>query len=606
VIAKGKRRAAVGLAGEAILHVGSEDRAAWAARIALLVTVLCGWSCGARTDLSDALDGGADSRARSDATKDAPAEIAVPIDVAIQVDANLDASTRPVIDAASDVTDGGCPLPLDATVTATLHITVDNQYVLYVNGNLINSTVYDWGSGQRYTVDLFRYPSRRNTIAVQGTNTSNIDGPDRGVIADTQFDAGGGLQHVVTDAAWQVSSVLVPGWYSTGFDASGWGPAVVEGPNGMSPWGSVFGPSSAEWLWSYDSNKPSGAKPVLETIYLLRDFYIDGAGNVSDMPTSSCPIGLADAGEGDGAVSCGGPGETCCAGSSCDPPLKCTRGTCVAAGKDGGIILDARADVAHGVDAALDADHCDGAACACGHAVSFSTFGEDVYLPGVNAVPSTGFTWDYWFNATTLPTSPAVNIAAGATQLIAADGVACEDIHIGFGTSYAPANQLEFNLDGYGGCAARDTTPISYTPPGGWMSHTWYFVTVSHDYGTGISQLYVDGALVASKTAAVLPIPRVLPVTVGRWTDRAVTHYNEFYGTVDEVHIYGRVLSATEVSTEYGAGTGRYGSPTDVGLIAGYHFDDGAGTTAANFAPSGAAGMLEASPAWVPGFVCAM
>jgi len=242
----------------------------------------------------------------------------------------------------------------------------------------------------------------------------------------------------------------------------------------------------------------------------------------------------------------------------------------------------------------------------CGHAVSFSTLGDDAYLRGVNAVPSTGFTWDFWFIATTLPTSSALDLSAGATLLTAADGVYCEDIYVGFGTVHTPANRLAFDVDGVGECGARDTTPLDYTPPGGFATGKWYFVAVSHDYQTGASRLYLDGAVVASKTASVKPIPRILPVTAGRWTDRAVTQYGEFRGSIDELHIYERVLAATEVSTEYGAGAGRYGSPNDVGLAAGYHFDEGSGTGASNFAPGAATAALESSAGWAPGFVCGL
>jgi hypothetical protein len=264
-----------------------------------------------------------------------------------------------------------------------------------------------------------------------------------------------------------------------------------------------------------------------------------------------------------------------------------------------------RSDAEVALDSSEDSD-CGDACAGCGYAVSFSAFGEDVYFPGVNAAPSAGFTWDFWFKAVALPTSSAVNISAGATLLIAADGVGCEDIYVGFGTESTPANVLAFNVDGFGGCNARDGSPIDYTPPGGFETGRWYFVAVSHDYSANVSWLYVNGALVASKTADVATIPRVLPFTAGRWTDHAVTEYNQFEGAIDEPHVFGRVLTAAEVSIEYGAGGGRYGTPSDSKLIAGYHFDDGSGSAASSFATGGAAGVLEGSASWVAGFVCAM
>jgi len=254
------------------------------------------------------------------------------------------------------------------------------------------------------------------------------------------------------------------------------------------------------------------------------------------------------------------------------------------------------------LDAAAPDEGADGSDC--GHAVAFAKFGDDVYLPGVNGVPATGFTWDFWFKPATLPTSSAADLSTGATLVVAADGVGCEDIYVGFGTVQTPANELAFNVDSLGECGARDTSPIHYTPSSGFVLGKWYFIAVSHDYGTGYSRLYVDGALVASKTASDTPIPRILPVTVGRWYDRAQTAYNEFDGAIDELHIYGRVLGDSEITSEYGSGSGSYGSPTDTGLVAGYHFDEGTGAAASDYAVGGAAGILESSARWEAGFVC--
>lgn len=234
----------------------------------------------------------------------------------------------------------------------------------------------------------------------------------------------------------------------------------------------------------------------------------------------------------------------------------------------------------------------------CGEAASFSAFGDDVFLPGLNATPKTGFTWDFWFKAAKLPTSPAIDLHAGATLVVAADGVGCEDVYVGFGADSIPANVLAFNVDGGGGCAARDASPITYVPPAPFATGTWYFVAVSHDYASGASRLYIDGQLVASKSGSTVPIPRALPVTVGRWTDRAQFQYNQLDGAIDELHVLGRALTDAEIAAEYNGGAGRYGQPGP-DLIAGYHFDE----TAEAYA--GPTGTLEHGAGWETGWICA-
>lgn len=229
-------------------------------------------ACGARTGLGGLGDAGLDDGSST-------------VDASDARDASGDVSA----DVRPDVAPPLCPIPLDATATATIRITTDDDYILYVNGVLIDDTPRLWTSPQTYGVPIFRHPSRRNAIAIQGTNRQNVGGPDRGIVMDLRFTAGSNEARLVTDGGWRLSTVLVAGWNTAGFDASGWPPVVVEGPYGMPPWGNLFGvPSTASWIWSFDSNLPANQKVVTQTIWVHRDFYVDMAGNVRDVPTP-CP-----------------------------------------------------------------------------------------------------------------------------------------------------------------------------------------------------------------------------------------------------------------------------------------------------------------------------
>ncbi len=234
-------------------------------------------ACGARTGLGT----------RGDASDDDDASAS---DAGDAGDANDARDATPdVRDAGPDVAPPLCPIALDATVNAVVRITTDDDYVLWLNGVLIDATPRLWTNPQTYTVPIFRHPIRRNAIAIQGTNRQNTSGPDRGIVMDLRFTAGASEARVVTDASWRLSSVLVAGWNTASFDASAWTPAFVEGPYGMAPWGNVFGlPSTARWLWSFDSNLPANQKVVQQTVWIHRDFWVDLAGTVRDGPTP-CP-----------------------------------------------------------------------------------------------------------------------------------------------------------------------------------------------------------------------------------------------------------------------------------------------------------------------------
>jgi hypothetical protein len=196
------------------------------------------------------------------------------------------------VDAAPMPTPMPMPMPMprcsDTTLSGALQITTDDQFRLFVNGSLVDQTARKWWEVQNYSVMLFRSPARKNSIAIEGSNVWSTNGTDRGVIADLRFTAGAGEQHVLTTSAWRLSTKMVSGWETLQFDASAWGKATSEGKNGIAPYGSILGSSTAEWLWSYDSNEPETMKPNAETIWIRRDFYIDASGKPSDAP-GSCP-----------------------------------------------------------------------------------------------------------------------------------------------------------------------------------------------------------------------------------------------------------------------------------------------------------------------------
>lgn len=242
------------------------------AELAVLFTTTL-LACGARTGLGSGSQSDVDAATVHDAS-----------------DAS-DGGRDSAIDVARDVAPDAplCPIPFDATTKATLRITTDDEYILYVNGVLIDDVPRLWSNAQTYDLPIFRHPSRRNSIAIQGTNQQNVGGRDRGIVADLRFTAGTSEARLVTDGAWRMSTILVTGWNGAAFDASGWSPVVDEGPYGMAPWGNVFGtPSTARWVWSFDSNLPANQKVVKQTIWIHRDFYVDVAGNVRDTPTP-CP-----------------------------------------------------------------------------------------------------------------------------------------------------------------------------------------------------------------------------------------------------------------------------------------------------------------------------
>jgi hypothetical protein len=119
----------------------------------------------------------------------------------------------------------------------------------------------------------------------------------------------------------------------------------------------------------------------------------------------------------------------------------------------------------------------------------------------------------------------------------------------------------------------------------------WQHVAVTWDVGTGQVKIYKNGVLMQtqSRTAAINAPTNDDDLTIGSWTDPGTTLFD---GTIDDVRIYNRVLTAAEISQIVDGVTGR---------VAQWTFDDGSGTTATDSSTNANHGTLTNGPTWVTG-----
>ncbi|HEX71795.1 MAG TPA: hypothetical protein ENN65_00550, partial [Candidatus Hydrogenedentes bacterium] len=123
---------------------------------------------------------------------------------------------------------------------ARIHITCDNGYVLFVNGDKVGEeSTYDesgWRHAETYDVTA-QLRAGRNTVAVIAENLGGAGG----LLVEILLGEGDGQQRIMSDAAYRVSETDAPGWESPDFDDSGWKSAHVIGPPPRAPWGAVHG-----------------------------------------------------------------------------------------------------------------------------------------------------------------------------------------------------------------------------------------------------------------------------------------------------------------------------------------------------------------------------
>jgi hypothetical protein len=129
----------------------------------------------------------------------------------------------------------------DAPTAASVLITADNNYELYINGAAVG---YDagaggevWSSVERYDVTT-RLARGRNVIGIRGTDLGGI----RAVVAAVRVEVKDQPPlEFVTDDSWRAAAEAEPVDYSHPeyVEPPGWSQANVVGAMGMAPWGAL-------------------------------------------------------------------------------------------------------------------------------------------------------------------------------------------------------------------------------------------------------------------------------------------------------------------------------------------------------------------------------
>ncbi len=188
-------------------------------------------------------------------------------------------------------------------------------------------------------------------------------------------------------------------------------------------------------------------------------------------------------------------------------------------------------------------------ACACLGSLKFDNLNTAVQLPPTNKYYSgtnNGYTWESWFKLN----QPFNN---NDRPLISAiDWTLFEDNYLGFGwhggffnTSY---DSLVFRVEGPSSMWPTDPN-CAWAPLGGFVVGQWYHAAGVADYLAGQKHLYVNGVLVSSAPLTVPPNLRIVQTNLSACD--ACTAVNSNQSNMDEVRIWDRPLSATDIATNY-------------------------------------------------------
>jgi gliding motility-associated-like protein len=214
-----------------------------------------------------------------------------------------------------------------------------------------------------------------------------------------------------------------------------------------------------------------------------------------------------------------------------------------------------------------------------------------VDLPSTNQYYSGnngGYTWECWFK---------LNQPFGTDMqplISSVDGVLFEDQWLGFGWQGGwfnePVTRLVFKVDGPN--STFPTAPnCSYEPSAGFIIGTWYHAAGVMDYVNQIAELYVNGVLVDSKPITTPPITRVIPTQLGL---NFGGNPLPLFGNMDEVRIWTRVLSATEIASNYD----KCLSGAESNLFLYYRCNQPGGSSVADATINNNTGIFSNTPSW--------
>ncbi|KAF8060176.1 bacterial alpha-L-rhamnosidase-domain-containing protein [Lyophyllum atratum] len=156
-------------------------------------------------------------------------------------------------------------------------MTVDDQFTLYVNGNLVGASPTSaniWKTSQRFSISL---NAGSNLFAVRATNLGDVSngGPGpAGLLASIQITFSDGSTTIISsDSSWRSITAIPANFQSPSVDDSSWAAASVLGKYGMAPWNSDVALPTGDvtatitfvdstWIWSAETAAPAPSAPA--------------------------------------------------------------------------------------------------------------------------------------------------------------------------------------------------------------------------------------------------------------------------------------------------------------------------------------------------------
>jgi hypothetical protein len=223
-----------------------------------------------------------------------------------------------------------------------------------------------------------------------------------------------------------------------------------------------------------------------------------------------------------------------------------------------------------------------------GKALSFDGVNESVNAGTASSLQTTGnLSIGAWIKLTSQPA-----LDTNAYQIVAKDKDSGGRAYAFDYYNLTGNRHLRFYINGGAGSNKLEGTTALATG-------VWYYVAATYSTG-GVITLYINGAQEAQGSGAATSIPSASAnVTIGA---REYTGFEDYFnGSIDDVRIYNRTLSAAEVASLYAQSSQSLIKNSSLGLVAHWTFEEGTGTATADKTGNGNTGTLTNGPTWAGG-----
>lgn len=200
------------------------------------------------------------------------------------------------------------------------------------------------------------------------------------------------------------------------------------------------------------------------------------------------------------------------------------------------------------------------------HSLNFSAASVN-FSTDVNLAPDSAITVEAWIKAS----SWAANSFEGS--------IVCKHSwsqgEQGYVLRAGNNGQLNFSVCGKNASGVSISWVGAASPAGSMLVNTWYHVAGTYD-GDSV-RVFINGV---QRGATSLPDGMIqglaYPIRIGRLSDQSQTQTRYFSGQIDEVRIWERALTASEILTRYNT----HLDPTqETGLVGYWRFNNGTGNT---------------------------